>query len=88
MPQAASGVRRFWTSEVERDSFGYRADGSAAIHNKVGAFLADPVMRRIVTEPREPISLRRIMDDGQVRSSTSGRAGSARTARRSSAGSW
>ncbi len=59
-------VRRFWLTEFERYSFGYRADGAAAIHNKVGAFLADPVMRRIVTEPREPISLRRIMDEGQV----------------------
>lgn len=59
-------VRLFWLQEFERYSLGYRADGVASIQNKVGAFLADPVMRRIVTEPREPISLRRIMDQGKI----------------------
>jgi len=59
-------VRQFWHHEFERYSFGYRADGVASIQNKVGAFLADPVMRRIVTEPKEPISLRRIMDQGKI----------------------
>jgi hypothetical protein len=59
-------VRLFWLQEFERYSFGYRADGIASIQNKVGAFLADPVMRRIVTAPQEPISLRRIMDQGKI----------------------
>ncbi|UYN96079.1 MAG: type IV secretion system DNA-binding domain-containing protein [Enhydrobacter sp.] len=63
---ANEAVRRFWTSEFDRYSFGYRADGAAAIQNKVGAFLADPLIRRILTEPKEPISLRRIMDEGKV----------------------
>lgn len=59
-------VRLFWLQEFERYSLGYRADGVASIQNKVGAFLADPVMRRIVTAPNEPISLRRIMDQGKI----------------------
>lgn len=59
-------VRIFWEKEFERYSFAYRADGVASIQNKIGAFLADPVMRRILTEPKEAISLRRIMDDGKV----------------------
>jgi type IV secretory pathway TraG/TraD family ATPase VirD4 len=59
-------VRVFWEKEFDRFSFGYRADGVASIQNKIGAFLADPFMRRILTEPREPISLRRIMDEGKV----------------------
>lgn len=59
-------VRVFWEKEFDRFSFGYRADGVASIQNKVGAFLADPSMRRILTEPGEPISLRRIMDEGKV----------------------
>lgn len=59
-------VRLFWEKEFERYSFAYRADGVASIQNKIGAFLADPVMRRILTEPKEAISLRRIMDDGKV----------------------
>lgn len=59
-------VRVFWESEFDRYSFAYRADGVASIQNKIGAFLADPVMRKILTEPKEPISLRRIMDEGKV----------------------
>jgi hypothetical protein len=59
-------VRLFWEKEFERYSFAYRADGVASIQNKIGAFLADPLMRRILAKPREPISLRRIMDEGQV----------------------
>lgn len=59
-------VRMFWEKEFERYSFAYRADGVASIQNKIGAFLADPVMRRILTEPKEAISLRRIMDEGKV----------------------
>jgi hypothetical protein len=59
-------VRLFWEKEFERYSFAYRADGVASIQNKIGAFLADPIMRRILTAPKEPISLRRIMDEGKV----------------------
>ena len=59
-------VRLFWQQEFERYSFGYRADGVAAIQNKVGAFLADPTLRQILTSPKEPVSLRRIMDEGKV----------------------
>lgn len=59
-------VRLFWQQEFERYSYGYRADGVASIQNKIGAFLADPIMRRIVTAPQEPISLRRVMDQGKI----------------------
>lgn len=59
-------VRLFWEKEFNRYSFAYRADGVASIQNKLGAFLSDPVMRRILTEPREAISMRRIMDQGGV----------------------
>ena len=42
------------------------ADGVAPIANKVGAFLAHPVVRRSVCEPAHPLRFRRIMDEGQV----------------------
>lgn len=59
-------VRRFWLKEYDQSSYGYRADGAAAVQNKVGAFLADPVMRRMVTDPEREISIRRTMDEGKV----------------------
>ena len=59
-------VRTFLLSEFERFSFGYRADGTAPIQNKVGAFLADPLLNRILTAPAKDLHIRRIMDQGQV----------------------
>ncbi|MEY9633438.1 hypothetical protein ABIF66_001667 [Bradyrhizobium japonicum] len=59
-------VRTFLLKEFERFSFGYRADGTAPIQNKVGAFLADPLLDRILTAPEKDLRIRRIMDQGQV----------------------
>ncbi len=59
-------VRTFLEKEYERFSFGYRADGTAPIQNKVGAFLADPLLNRILTAPEHDLHIRKIMDEGQV----------------------
>ncbi len=59
-------VRTFLEREYERFSFGYRADGTAPIQNKVGAFLADPLLNRILTAPEHDLHIRKIMDEGQV----------------------
>jgi len=59
-------VRTFLLKEFDRFSFGYRADGTAPIQNKVGAFLADPLLNRILTAPKIDLHIRRIMDQGKV----------------------
>src|SRR5882672_682496 len=59
-------VRTFLEKEFEQFSFGYRADGTAPIQNKVGAFLADPLLNRILTAPEHDLHIRKIMDEGQV----------------------
>lgn len=59
-------VRTFLEKEFERFSFGYRADGTAPIQNKVGAFLADPLLNRILTAAPENLHIRQIMDQGRV----------------------
>jgi len=59
-------VRLFLQNEFEKFSFGYRADGIAPIQNKVGAFLADPLLNRILTAPKHDLHIRRIMDEGGV----------------------
>src|SRR6202162_5951434 len=59
-------VRTFLEKEFERFSFGYRADGTAPIQNKVGAFLADPLLNRILTAAPQDLHIRQIMDDGKV----------------------
>ncbi len=59
-------VKRFWTREYQDYSFRKRTDGAGPILNKVGAFLADPNIRQILTEPEEDLHFRQIMDDGQI----------------------
>jgi type IV secretory pathway TraG/TraD family ATPase VirD4 len=59
-------VKKFLEKEYERFSFGYRADGTAPIQNKVGAFLADPLLDRILTAPPIDLHIRQIMDEGKV----------------------
>lgn len=55
-------VRRFWEYEFSA----YRSDALGPILNKVGAFLADPTVYRIIVSPGEALDLRRIMDEGRV----------------------
>ena len=78
-------VRRFLLKEFDQFSFGYRADGTAPIQNKVGAFLADPLLARILTTPEKDVRIRRIMDEGKVLLVNLAKGRSARTARRFSA---
>src|SRR5262249_46511531 len=56
----------FLSNEFERFSFGYRVDGTAPIQNKVGAFLADPLLNQILTSPEKDLHIRQVMDKGQV----------------------
>jgi hypothetical protein len=59
-------VRNFLEKEFERFTFGYRADGIAPIQNKIGAFLADPLLNRVLTAPEKDLHIRNIMDEGKV----------------------
>jgi type IV secretory pathway TraG/TraD family ATPase VirD4 len=59
-------VRTFFEKEFDRYTFGYRSDGIAPIQNKVGAFLADPILNRILTSAESEVRVRWIMDGGKV----------------------
>jgi len=57
-------IRTFWLQEYQGYSPRYRADSIAPIQNKVGAFLADPTLNRILTRPERDLHIRRTMDEG------------------------
>jgi len=59
-------VRNFWLREYEGYPARFRAEAIAPVQNKVGAFLADPILYRIMTQPRSAFDLRRVMDDGKI----------------------
>jgi hypothetical protein len=59
-------VREFWLREFEGYPDRFRAEAIAPIQNKVGAFLSNPTLSRILTGSGEPLDLRRTMDDGKI----------------------
>ncbi len=59
-------VRDFWLCEYPKYGFRYKAEAIAPIQSKVSAFLADPKLCAILTEPKERLSFRRIMDTGKI----------------------
>ena len=59
-------VRRFFQQEFEKYVLGYRSDGIAPIQNKVGAFLADPLLNHLLTSAETEIRIRSVMDEGKV----------------------
>src|SRR5581483_7476923 len=61
-----SRVRDFWLREFENYPARLRGEAIAPIQNKVGAFLAHPILNRILTQPKSSFHLRRIMDGGKI----------------------
>jgi len=59
-------VRKFWTDEFKAYNPRYRQEMIAPIQNKIGAFLADPRLRRIFTNPPVDLHFRTLMDNGKV----------------------
>lgn len=59
-------VRHFWHVEFKALRYKNAVDGVAPIANKLGAFLAHPLVRKATCEPAEPIRFRQIMDEGRA----------------------
>ena len=57
-------VRHFWTVEYGKLRYQFTLDGVSPIANKIGAFLAHPIVRKAVCEPETRIRFRQIMDQG------------------------
>jgi hypothetical protein len=59
-------VKDFWLNEYNKYSERLKAEAISPIQNKVGAFLSHPLLRKILTNPEKPLSLRKIMDEGKI----------------------
>jgi GTPase SAR1 family protein len=59
-------VRNFWLKEFESYPSRFRAEAIAPVQNKVGAFLSDPVLNKILTQPNSSFRLREVMDNGKI----------------------
>src|SRR2546425_490833 len=59
-------VRRFWLRQCQSYPARFRAEAIAPIQNKVGEFLVNPLLRRIVGQPKSSFDLRQVMDEGKI----------------------
>lgn len=59
-------VRSFWKDEFESYPARLRVEAIAPVQNKVGAFLADPIMNRILTQRESSFRLRDVMDQRKI----------------------
>lgn len=63
---ANAQVRAFWLREYENYPRTFRTEAIAPIQNKVGAFLANPILHQILTQPRSGFDARRVMGEGNI----------------------
>ena len=61
-----SKVKDFWLKEFPKYPTRTKSEAILPIQNKAGAFLLDPLLNRIITEPKEVLNIRRIMDEGKI----------------------
>ncbi|MCL2174081.1 type IV secretion system DNA-binding domain-containing protein [Candidatus Saccharibacteria bacterium] len=59
-------VLQFWRVEFTSWNDRFVAEAVAPVLNKVGAFVANPIIRNIVGQPKSTFNIREIMDQGKI----------------------
>jgi hypothetical protein len=59
-------VRQFWLGEFEGYSRYLRSEAASPILNKIGAFIASPILRNIVGQEKNTFSFREMVDNRKV----------------------
>ena len=59
-------VKNFWTVEFASWNDKFASEAVAPVLNKVGAFVANPMIRNIVGQPKSTFDIRKIMDEGKI----------------------
>jgi len=59
-------VKAFWRNEFARYTQRLETEAVAAIQNKVGQFIANPLVRNIIGQTRSTIDMKGVMDEGKI----------------------
>lgn len=59
-------VKAFWTQEFARYTDRLAVEATAAIQNKVGQFISNPLIRNVIGQPRSTFDLRKMMDERKI----------------------
>ncbi len=59
-------IKSFWVNEFSRYSQKFETEATAAIQNKIGQFISNPLIRNILGQSQSAISMRKIMDEKKI----------------------
>jgi len=59
-------VKSFWVNEFARYSQKFETEATAAIQNKVGQFVSNPLVRNILGQAKSKIDIRKVMDGQKI----------------------
>jgi len=59
-------VKSFWVNEFANYNEKYAQEAVAAIQNKIGQFISNPLIRNIIGQRQSKINLREIIDNGKI----------------------
>jgi len=59
-------VKAFWVNEFARYTQRLETEAVAAIQNKVGQFVSNPLIRNILGQPHSALNMREILDKGKI----------------------
>ena len=59
-------VKAFWQHEFARYSQKYEVEATAAVQNKIGQFISNPLVRNIIGQVKSRLDMRKIMDEGKI----------------------
>jgi len=59
-------IKSFWVNEFSRYAQRYEVEATAAIQNKIGQFISNPLIRNIVGQIETSIDMREIMDGRKI----------------------
>ncbi len=59
-------VKAYWTHEYAKYSQQYESEATAAIQNKVGQFISNPLIRNIVGQVKSTVNIREVMDQKKI----------------------
>ena len=59
-------VKSFWVDEFAKYGEKYMQEAGAAIQNKIGQFVANPLVRNIIGQPKSSFDIRDVMDNRKI----------------------
>ncbi len=59
-------IKNFWVNEFSRYTQKLESEATASILNKIGQFVANPLIRNIIGQPHSTIDIRKMMDEGKI----------------------